>query len=329
MMLDVFRGDAFHFTRLIQGITRLPYQPTKLGGMGLFAQSGINTLTAAFELQDGKLTLVQTQARGSRGKSRNLEKRAVKNFNTQHLPLSASVMADEVINLRAFGSETEEETAMKYAMKKLAIPRRDIDLTHEWQRIGALKGVMLDADLSVIYNYFTEFGLTQTTHSIVLSSALTKVRTAVTAAKRKVEDKLGGTMVSSWRALCSAEFLDALSDHPDVQENLKRDRFDANRTDVREGFEYGDVQWEEYRGQIGGQRFIDANKAYLIPMGVPDMFQTLFSPAPDIRVAGTEGLPFYVSQEDLPHGAGIDYAVSSSPLHINTRPEAVCELTAT
>lgn len=330
MMLDVFRTDAFHFTNLIQGITRLPYQPTKLGRMGLFAERGVNTLTVAYELQDGKLTLVPTAARGSRGAAKNPERRKVVDFRPVHLPQSATVSADEVIGLRAFGSETEEVVAMQHLMSKLAICRRDLDLTHEWQRMGALKGQVLDADGStVLYDYFTSFGMTQTTHSIALSNAATKVRSQLTTVKRKAEDKLGGLMSTGWRVLCSSEFFDAMVDHPIVQESLKWDKPNMNRDDVREGFEYGSMFFEEYRGQVGATRFIAANKAYAVPMGVPGLFETVFAPADDIRVAGTIGVPFYVSQEDMPHGAGIDYKVQSNPLHICTRPEAIVELTAT
>lgn len=332
MMLDVFRSDAFHFTKLVGNVTRLPYVPTRLGSMGLFSERGVPTLTVAYEMQDGKLTLVPTAARGSRGAAKNPERRKVVDFRTVHLPQSAEIAADEVIGLRAYGSETEEEVAMRLLMQKLAICRRDLDLTHEWQRMGALKGIVLDADgTMVLNNYFTAFGLTQQTHSIAFSTATTKVRTKIIEAKRKAEDKLGGMMATGWRILASSEFFDAMVDHDLVREDLKwvGGRGDENTRDMRTGFSFADTLVEEYRGQVGSTRFIAANKAYLIPMGVPGLFETVFSPADDIRVAGTIGVPFHVSQEDMPHGAGIDYKVQSNPLHVCTRPEAIIELTAT
>ena len=332
MMLDVFRSDAFHFTKLVGAVSRLPYVPTRLGSMGLFSERGVPTLTVAYEMQDGKLTLVPTAARGSRGAAKNPERRRVKDFRTVHLPQTATIAADEVIGLRAYGSETEEEVAMRLLMDKLAICRRDLDLTHEWQRMGALKGTVLDADgTSVIYNYFTEFGLTQQTANIAFSTATTKVRQKIVQAKRLAEDKLGGMMATGWRILASSEFFDAMVDHDLVREDLKwvGGRGSDNVADLRGGFNFADTLVEEYRGQVGATRFIAANKAYLIPMGVPGLFETVFSPADDIRVAGTIGVPFHVSQEDLPHGQGIDYKVQSNPLHVCTRPEAIIELTAT
>ena len=73
MMLDVFKSDAFHFTKLVGAITRVPYQPTKLGRMGLFSERGVNTLTVAYEQKGGVLSLVPTAARGSRGPAKNDE----------------------------------------------------------------------------------------------------------------------------------------------------------------------------------------------------------------------------------------------------------------
>lgn len=330
MMLDVFKSDAFHFTKLVAGINKIPYVPTRLGSLNLFQPEGISTLSAAIEMQGNTLTLVPTAARGAPGVIKNLDRRNIRDFRTVHLPQRVAVQADEVSGLRQFGSETEEETAMRLLMKKTAVARRDLDITHEWQRMGALKGIVLDADgTSVIYNYFTEFGLTQTTLSIALSTAGTKVLQVVVALKRMVEDKLGGTMMSGLRVLCSAEFFDALTGHPAVIEAYKYQQSNFLRTDNRDGFEFGGVIWEEYRGTIGSTRFIAANKAYAIPEGVPDLFKTLYSPAPYMETVNTEGLPFYLKSKDADYNTGIEYQAQSNPLHMCTRPDAIVELTAT
>jgi hypothetical protein len=327
MMLDVFRSDAFHFTKLVAAINKLPFQPTMLGDMGLFAEEGIPTLTVGIEMQGGKLTLVQSQARGSRGKAKNLERREMRDFRPVHLPQSCSVMADEVRGLRAFGSETDEELAMRHLMKKMAVCRRDLDYTHEYQRMGALKGLVLDADGSTIYDFFNEFGVTKTTHTITLSAAATKVLQEVVAAKRKAEDALGAASVQRYIALCSSGFFDALTGNAAFLDAYKRQNSEFMRQDQRRGFEYADVTWIEYRGAVG-QAFIPANKALMIPVGVPDLFATYWAPADYEWATGTTGLPFYTSPEDLPHKKGIEYDVQSNPLHMCTRPDAIVELTA-
>lgn len=330
MMLDVFKSDAFGFTKLVAAINKVPYVPTLIGSMRLFADEGVSTLTVAIEMQNGVLTLVPTAARGAPGAVKNVERRNVRNFSPVHLPQRVAVMADEVQGLRAFGSETEEEVAMTYLEKKLAVARRDLDVTHEWQRMGCLKGQVLDADgTTVIYNYFTEFGVAQTTQSIAFSVTTTKVLQAVVQLKRAVEDKLGGVMCSGIEVLCSAEFFDAFTGHAAVAESYKYQQSQFLRADNREGFEFGGVTWREYRGQIGATRFIAANEAYAIPMGVPDLFKSVYAPAPYLESVNTMGLPFYAKRKTLDYDTGLEVQCQSNPLHICTRPDAVVKLTAT
>lgn len=329
MLLDVFKGDAFGWTHLTTTVSKVPYQPTRIGKLGWFTEKPVNTLSVAVEMENGVLTLVQSKPRGAPGAPKTLQRRNIRDFRTVHLPQTVSMLADEIQGLRAFGSMTETETAMARIAQKMAIPRRDLDLTHEYQRLGCVKGVVLDADGSTIYNWFTEFGVSQQTQAFALSTDGTKVLQVVLAAKRKSEDRLGGVMNTGWRSLCSPEFFDAFTSHPAVVESYARYQQGAiNRSDNRSGFEFGDVIWEEYRGSIGGTPMIAANKAYMVPEGVPDFFETFFSPADWMETVNTDGVPFYAKQEMMPFGRGIDIEVQSNPLHMCTRPEAIIELTA-
>jgi hypothetical protein len=332
MMLDVFKGDAFSFTKLVEAINRIPYAPTRIGRMGLFDTEGVSTTTVAVEMQNGVLTLVPTGPRGSRGPAKNLEKRTVRNFSTVHLPQTVNVLADEVQGIRVFGSESETETAQAYLMKKMAIARRDLDLTHEFQRIGALKGIVLDADgTTEIYDYFTEFGLTQQTLSFELDVDATKVRGLCQTVERMVEDKLGGLMmVGGLHAFVGKTFFDALVDHPAVQDTFKNSGSNSElRKNQRMAFEFGGIVFEEYRGSVGGTAFIGDSEGFVFPLGVPGMFQTYFAPADYMETVNTIGLPFYAKPKMMDFDKGIEYDVQSNPLHMNTRPEAVIKLTLT
>ena len=330
MMLDVFRSDAFSFTELVKAINKIPHVPTRLGQMGLFNEEGVYTLTVAIEMQDGVLTLVPTGPRGSRGPAKEVQKRTVRDFRPVHLMQTVKVLADEVQGIRVFGSQTETETAMSLLTKKMAIARRDLDLTHEWQRMGALKGQVLDADATtVLYDYFTEFGVTQQTLAFDLDVDATKVRGKCTTLDRMIEDTLGGVMSSGTTALCSKEFFDALVDHPAVVDTFKYTDAATLRSNPRMSFEFGGVTFEEYRGKVGSTRFIASGEAYAFPTGVPDLFTTFYAPADYMDAVNTQGMPFYMVSEDMDYKRGIEYEVQSNPLHICTRPDAVVKLTLT
>lgn len=328
MLLDVFNNSAFDLTELTKAINLIPHVPTRIQQSGLFSSEGISTLSVMIEMTNEVLSLVPAGARGAPMPIKNLPRRNVRNFNTVHLPQRVALFADEVQNLRAFGSQTEVELGTARLAKKLAIARRDLDLTIEFQRIGAIKGQVLDADgATVLLDLFTEFGVAQQTLDMVLDNDATKVLQKCVAALRLMEDKLGGTMMSGVTAYCSPEFFDALSGHPAVTETYKYQAGAVLRTDRRAGFEFGGIYWEEYRGTVAGVRFIEANAAYLVPQGVPDLFVTYYAPAPYMETVNTEGLPFYAKQEAMDFNKGIDIETQSNPLHLNTRPNAVIKVT--
>jgi hypothetical protein len=251
------------------------------------------------------------------------------NIRTVHLPQSGSVIADEVQNLRTFGSESELESVQTLVNRKLAKMRRNLDVTIEWQRIGAIKGQVLDADgTSVLLDMFTTFGLSQQTLDMVLDNDATKVKIKTVEAKRLIEAQLGGLMYTGLRAFCSNEFFDALVGHPAVAKayDLWLDG-QFLREDQRGGFPFAGVQWEEYRGGVGAQQFVEDNAAYLVPEGVPDMFITNYAPADYVETVNTNGLPYYAKQEMMRMGKGVELEAQSNPISINTRPNAVIKLT--
>lgn len=326
--LDIFNGDAFSVQNLTLAINDQPHQPTKLGDMGLFEESGITTTSLSVERRGNTLQLVQTSPRGSIGAGKDDDKRKLIPISTVHLQRNDAVLADKVQNVREFGNETALQAVQTIVNQKLGELRRDMDVTLEWHRMGALKGLLLDADGSTLMDMFSVFGLAQQTHDLALDVDATKVQIKVMEAKRKAETVLGGKMVRGWKALCSNEFFDALVGHPAVANAFARWQDGAFlRDDPRAtGFPFGQVLWEEYVGQVGANRFVAANKAYLIPMGVPGMFVGHYAPADYMETVNTIGVPYYAKQELMRMNKGVEVEAQTNPIFFNTQPNAVIEL---
>ena len=329
--LDIFNDDAFSLVSLTKAITDTPHQPGRVTELGWFSNEGIATTALTIERVGSALSLVPSAARGAPGKPIVGDKSKLISINTVHLPQRATVGADEVQNLRAFGTESEVQTVQNVVNKRLAKMRRDLDTTIEWQRVGAMKGQVLDSDGStVLHDMFTIFGVAQNVQTMELDVDATKVRNLVVTAKRAIEVELGGLNYSTMRALCSQGFFDSLVGHPGVI--AAYDRWQSGeffRQDVRAGFFFGGVFWEEYRGVVGGTKFIEDDCAYLVPEGVPDMFITNYAPADYMETANTMGLPYYAKQEVMRMGKGVEIESQSNPVSINTRPRAVMKLTKT
>lgn len=327
--LDIFNNDAFGVTSLTKAINDTPHVPGRIAELGLFSEEGITTTSLMIEKMGTTLSLVPNGQRGAPAAAVAGDKRTAVSIGTTHLPQRGTIGADEIQNVRAFGSETELETVQNVVNKRLAKMRRNLDATIEYQRIGAIKGQVLDSDGStVLLNLFTTFGVSQQTKAMALSTDATKVRNKIVEAKRLVEGDLGGLMYKSMRALCSSTFFDSLVGHPTVAAAYDR-WMDGEflREDVRKGFFYGGVFWEEYRGSVGAVSFIEADAAYLVPEGVPDLFVTNFAPADYIETANTIGLPYYAKQEALRMNKGIEIEAQSNPISICTRPRSVVKMT--
>lgn len=325
--LDIFNNDAFSVTQLTDAINSVPSIPSRIGELGLFTESGIITPQFAIELDGSALKLIPNAVRGAPGTPTTRTKRKMIPFMTTHLPQDGFISADEVSGVRAFGSETELQTVQSLVNTELARMRRNIDVTHEYQRIGAIRGQILDADGSLLLDLYTAFGVSKQTQSLGLTSPTTNVRSKLVEAKRKVEAALGGIPYRSLRAICSASFFDKFTDHAKVEATYNLyNQSEILRKDNRKGFTYADITFEEYSGSVGGVDFVEAGKAYLIAEGVPDLFITKFAPANYLETVNTIGLPYYAKQEIARMGKGVEFESQSNPISINTRPQAMIEL---
>jgi hypothetical protein len=328
--LDIFNNDAFSVTNLSRAMVDIERIPTRIGDMGLFEENGIATTTMMIERAGDTLKLVPAAARGARGEPVTMKGRQLIPVKAVHLPQSGSVLADEVQNVRAFGSETETEAVMNVVRKKLDKMKRQLDVTLEYHRLGAIKGQILDADgATVLEDIYDVFGMNQTQMSFALGTAGTKVKQKIIDLKRGVQTKLGGIRMSGVRVFASRGFMDALTGHGSVEKAFEL--FNQNafaREDTSVLFEMAGVAFEEYDGAVGGLDFIADGEAYAIPMGVPGLFTTDFAPADYMETVNTQGLPYYAKQEVMRMNKGVELESQSNPITLCTRPEAVYKLTA-
>lgn len=330
--LDIFNNDAFGITSMTAAINDAPHQPGRLGQLGWFEEEGIASLTFWLERQGNALKLIPNQPRGARGVQPTINRSNAFLFGVSHLPQSDSVFADEVAGVREFGTANQLKTVQSLVNKRLENMRSDIDATLEYHRIGAMLGKIMDADgTTVLEDLLARFNMTRQTMSLGLSGT-GDIQVAAIGTARAVENALGGVRHTTKRAICSSGFFDAFLSNKSVKEAYKLWSNSGQlgeflRNDPRGGFFFAGVFWEEYRGQVGGVPFIPEDKAYLVPEGVPGMFQTKFGFANYIETVNTVGLPYYAKMEAMDMGKGMDIEAQSNPGTICTRPDAIIELT--
>lgn len=339
-MLDIFNDDAFSVVSLTDVVNKMPYLPGQIGAMGLFVETGVATTTVAIDEKNGVLSLVKTTARGAPGVQNTSGKGKTRSFKVPHVQLDDAVMADEVQNVRTLGSTDRVQGVQQVVNDKLAEMILKHDLTLENLRLGAIKGLILDADGSTLFDLFAEFGISaNSTVDMDLDNsnpAKGALRKKCAAIVRTITEKLGGVPFTGIHCLAGKDFMDDLIAHPEVRETYLNT---PQAAQLRENgafqvIRFGGIDFEEYRGAsstvVGGTGVgIADGEAQFFPKGVPGLFRQWNAPADLVETVNTIGLPRYARQYAMPNGKGITLEAQMNPLPICTRPEALVKATRT
>jgi len=324
--MGIFESDIFSLSSLTAAINEVQYVPSQIGAMGLFEAEGISTTNVVIEKDGDTLGLVESKPRGAPGTVVGGGKRTGISFQTAHLPTTATVLADEVQNVRAFGTEGQEQAVQTVVNRRLAKMAQRLDMTHEYHKLGAIMGKVLDSDgTTVIYDLFQSFGMTQKTVEMKLDTSTTDVQGVTLDIHEGIEDALGGLSYTGVTVVCGKTFWRKFITHKAVKDAYSRWEAGARlRADPREAFLFGGIYWERYRG--GGKVKVADNEAYAVPSGVMDLFISRFAPGDYMDTVNTLGLPFYSSSKLLDHNKGVELEAQSNPAHLCTRPKAIIKL---
>lgn len=336
-MLDIFRSNpAFNVVNLTIAINKQKFVPGRLGQLGLFGPGrGITTTTVVVEEENGQFKLLSPSPRGAPGETIGKNKRKLRPLSVPHFEVNDGVFAEEVQGVRAFGSETALETVMG----KVAERNRDVILpsfsaTEEYQRIGAVKGIITYADGSTV-SLFDAFEVAQPDEiDFDLDNANPTpgiLRQMCAGVTRSMGEALEVTPFSGIHAFCGDAFFDDLIKHPEVRATYLNQQAAG---ELRQGyvsadglswgsFEFGGIRWENYRGQVGSTKFVDTDKVHFVPLGAPGFFDTVYAPADYIETVNTVGKRLYAKQYEMQNGKGVHYDVQMNPLSYCTRPNAL------
>lgn len=333
LTMDVFKQDAFSSTSLTAVVDKVGYVPGFLGSIpGLFEPVPVRTEAVWIESRGTEAALIQTSPRGAPPGQKGGDRAEARPFKTRRLALGSRIMASELAFIRDFGSETEIMQLQTEIARRQFLLKRDHDLTFENLKLGAVQGLVADANGDTIYNWATEFG--QTIPAEVdfdldnANPASGALRTKCTAAVRSITRGLKGVGGSGVRviAICGDDFWDLLIAHPEVVKTyLNYQAAAALRDPVAwETFNFGGITFTNYRGTDDGSTVaVPASKAKFFPAG-SGIFQWAMSPGERFADLGTVGQQFYSAiVTDKDRDAWADVEVYSYPLPVCTMPQAL------
>lgn len=333
-ILNPFETDnAFNLVSLSEALNILENNYGLIRQSGLFVDKPVRTRQIMIERKGNTLNLLQTMPVGSPGQMNKMGTRDVRSFVIPHIPFDDVILPYEYDGLRAFGSESDFDTLASVMNDHLETMRAKHAITQEFQQMGALKGIVLDADGTTIYNYFTEFLYNQKSVDFLLGTSTTELLNKCTEVVRYMEENLHGETMAGVMCLTSSEFWDKLVVHSIAKTAYERWRDGAAlREDLRtEGFRFGNIIFKEYVGKastFGGveRRFIAANEAIAYPIGTQNVFKNFIAPADFLETVNTLGQPMYAKQEARKFNRGIDIHTQSNQLPMCMRPDLVVKV---
>ncbi|MFH6783595.1 MULTISPECIES: major capsid protein [Methylobacterium] len=338
-ILDIFNQDAFSASALTGNITLVPNAYGRINALGLFRPEPIATTTVTVILENGVLNLLPTRPRGAPATLGTRGRQRPKAFPVPHIPHEDSVLATDVQNMLALTPNgiVGLETVLGFLNRKLIVMRNKHAITLEKLRMDALKGVIRDYDGSVILDLFAAFGVTQQVVDFALGTAATDVLGKCQDVTGYMEDNLLGETMTGVHALASPEWFRKFTTHASVKEAYKYYQSGPQilREDVRKGFTFGGITFEEYRGSASyvqedgttsvPERFVPAGDVRFFPLGTTDTFTNYWAP-PDFWSAVNQAPAigdaevFVAPLEPKKFGKGMDIHTESNPLPLVKRP---------
>jgi hypothetical protein len=341
-MMDIFRNKGFTLIEMTTAVEKTQFQPSGISQLNLFDVRRVRTPFVTVEERSGVLSVIQTSQRGEPiNRDRNAEKRIIRNFNTARLADAATITAAEVEGIRAFGTESElqqVQSEIKRRLDGVTGVARNFELTWERQKLGAIQGIVLDADGAVIHNWFTEFGIAQAAE---IDFDLDNANPAPGALRKKINQLIRQAKVASQGAwvegrtyllgICGDNFFDDLTTNKEVTATyLNQSQASELRTMAQpyESFSYGGVVWVNFRGTDDGSTVgIGTDLVKFVPIGAVGAFLAAFSPGEFFGTVNEPGRDLYSrlvvdpdAGGDFNQAAWVKAELYSYPLFMCTRP---------
>ncbi|MEZ5439992.1 MAG: major capsid protein [Lysobacterales bacterium] len=332
--MDIFNANPFSMVELTAAVNKLPTIPTALGDLGLFTVKRIRTKTASFEENEGSIKLIPTSLRGAPLTQRGRDVRKLRSLTAPRIAKADKITASELSDVRALGSETELAQVQTEVARRMSALRGDVSLTWENMRLGAVQGVVKDADGSDLYNLYDTFNVTHSEevdfdldNASPLPGALRTKCSEIVRATRRACGNAWDIRRSYVMGLCDDTFWDQLIAHPEVRNTyLNTSEAAEQRGDRHTGMlSFGGIMFMHYPGTDDTTVRVPTGTCKFFPVDMAgDFWQAVFSPGEFLDAIEDAAKEMYaLTIRDRDRNAFVDLEVYSYPLFVCTRPAAL------
>lgn len=338
---DVFNSDAFGLVEMVAALEKMPYSPGMISRLGIFSSEGVNNKTIVIEERDGVLSVLPYKERGDHPTTLDRNLGTARPIIIPHVPAESNIYPQQVVGVREFGTENEYVDIESIRNRELAKHAAHFDVTEEWHRLCAVRGILLQNDgTTPIQNIFTFFGVTAVAAiDFDLAAATTGAFHAdINNIHRTMADELtiapySGRVI----AVCGNTFYDELTQRPEVvgaiteqQANNARAGTTAEESflmanHVYQSFVYKDIMWMNYRGNNNLiNNWIAAGNAHFFPVGVPGLFRTWYAPSERyLDTVNTVGRPRFTRAYVEPDNTKVNIYSEMNDLQLCMQPRVL------
>lgn len=330
LIMDVMNANAWGSAELLDEILpEVEHKPDMLSNMSLFDPVYSRSSTVAVVIKGNTLNLIPTSAKGEAPAELVPEGAKLRYFGPVRLAKGSTVYASEMADVMLLPEQEQVAEVVSELQDRYQQINDDMELTREHMFLGAVQGVVYDADgTTVLYDWYDEFGVSKPTEvNFALGTQGTNVKKKCRNIKREIQKEAKGVWTSGAyvAALAGDAFFDDLVAHP----SLKETKLNTERAKQLENIEgYSAVEIEgilfiNYRGTDDGSKLaIDTNQAKFFPVGARGAFKIGWCPCDEFKeFIGKKGQPLYpVVFDDKDRGAWDRVELYSYPLPICTRP---------
>jgi len=329
-------ANGFEVADYTQELQVIPNSWTLLSDSGLFVDEFLSTRTVTFEQTDVTLGLIADQYWGAKPQANKDDTRKIHAWAIPHFPYVDALVPSDIQGVRAYGKQDVALTKAEALGRKLERIRKNYAITKEVAAFKTLTtGAVYAPNGTVVTNFFTDMGVTQTSVDFVLGTGTTDVIGKVEAVISAMQDNaLTGDVITGVIGYCSSEFFAKLIAHAKVQaayqyysataqQSILRNRAGGMESGLYRQFEYGGIRFIEVRTVLAGQRLIPAQEAVFVPVGTSDSFVRYHAPANKFDFVNTVAESEYVFVTDDMKGERTDIDAESNFFTALRRPALV------
>jgi hypothetical protein len=320
---------------LTTAIRNIPIQWGTFNQLGIFTNESVTTDTVVFEESTADGALIVDRVRGERNNVSKDFTRKLHSFLVPHFPLDDYITPKDLVKKSAYDNFDEQENLQAVQERKLMRIRQNHDWTLNKARAQAIfSGTVYAPNGTVVQNWFSEFGVSQTSVDFVLGTTTTNILAKIETVIQTIHDNMGGNGVMTGIICpCDTTFFNALIAHPNVisayTNYVAAQGADPLRGRLAQGgsplpagreFFFGGITFKEVRDAYNGTKIVTAGEGRALPTG-SEYFKTYFAPAERFGLIGTAGETAYAFQK----GDETKYTIETESNHVSAilRPQAI------